>query len=439
MVNKVLRLKTKITKYIPAFIVLTYHLLINLFATLYFGYPSRKLIVIGVTGTKGKTSTSTIIYQTLKHGGAKVGLLTTADIRIDDRIIRNNFHQTMLGRGKIQKYLKQMVDAGCEYAIVETTSEGIRQFRALGIRYDSLVFTNLSPEHLVTHKTFAKYMNTKGRLFRNHTAYKNKVIDGKKIDRYVLVNSDDQNTDYFYDISESKYSERVLFGFNEKATNRITIDISDDNNSFYYEQDKYTTSIPGLFSIRNAVPAIFFGKRYLNMNPKTISDSLIKTYLPGRMELIGNDKGFTVILDYAHEPLSIASVFDASRKYIKNQGRLIAVAGAVGGGRWKYNARDIGKTASKYSDYVVFTDVDPFEDDPEIILNDVVYGAEHACCDNWSKEIDRRKAIRLALSMAREGDVVVITGKGSELTMEVSGGPIPWDEREIIKEEISGI
>ena len=421
----------------PEWVLLTYHLLFAVFAIIWYGHPSRKIIVIGITGTKGKTTATLLTHSVLSATGVKVGALSTIEARIGEKVYPNTKHMTMAGRGFVQKMLREMVKKGCSYAVIEVPSEGIRQFRTLGVKYDAVVFTNLSPEHLVTHKTFDRYRETKGRLFRGFARSKQKVLGGSLVRRLVLLNADDENADYFRDVSQAPDAEQILFGFDKKATTKIKRDENSEKNEFSIEGDSYTVPSPGVISIYNAIPAIILAKRYCNADHNTIKTALMSIpALSGRMERIDVGQEFAVFCDYAHEPLSIKQVHEALKGYAAPNGRVIMLVGAIGGSRWKYNAKDIGEVATKLADLTIFTIIDPYNDDPKEMLNALTEGAKRNKDTQWVVEPDRREAIHRALREARQGDVVIITGKGNEVTMEMPGGSIPWNEREIVREEI---
>ena len=433
------RVRRGVHRYIPEFLVLLYHYILAVVALVVYRNPSRDLVVIGVTGTKGKTTTALFIYATLSAAGNKVGLLSTVATHIGDKVYPNSRHMTMPGRGFVQQQLRKMVNAGCTYVVIETPSEGIRQYRDLGVRYDSVVFTNLAVEHLVTHRTFERYRATKCRLFTRHAKGSPKSIQGSVVPRFVLLNADDMYLDYFRACSASSHSEQILFGFGTQASVRIYLDEESDTNSFFIEGDRYTVPFPGAITVRNALPAIFLAKRYCNASESVINTALTSIVLPGRLECIDEGQPFKVFCDYAHEPLSIASVCDALKKYVGPGGKIIIVVGAVGASRWKYNARQIGETATTYAHTTVITNVDPFFDDPQVIINAVVEGAKKNRKAHFVVKPDRREAIHTALSLARGGDVVIVTGKGAELTIEVCGQSLPWDERGIIRQSVRDV
>src|SRR3990167_6748502 len=191
-------IKSKIKKLIPEHLISLYHLALAASAAFYCGWPAKKMIVIGITGTKGKTSAANFIWSVLTAGGHKTGLIGTANIKISEIEMLNKYHMTMPGRFILQKLLRQMADAGCEFVIVETTSEGIKQWRHFGIFYDVAIFTNLTPEHLEAHgNSFEKYKEAKGRMFKALYPGSHKIIGGKELEKTIIVNYDDLHKEYF--------------------------------------------------------------------------------------------------------------------------------------------------------------------------------------------------------------------------------------------------
>ncbi|MDE0243617.1 MAG: UDP-N-acetylmuramyl-tripeptide synthetase [Candidatus Kaiserbacteria bacterium] len=437
-VTIVRRVKRGVVRYIPEPILLAYHFALAVAALALYRNPSRHLVVIGVTGTKGKTTTAAFIHAALTAAGEKVGLFSTVEMRIGDKVAVNTRHMTLPGRGYVQRYLRAMVQEGCTYAVIETPSEAIRHFRVLGVQYDSVVFTNLSPEHLVTHKTFERYRAVKGVLFRNHARSRQKVLNGRLVKRFVLINADDGNADYFSNLSGSSLSEQILFGFSKKAAVALQ---SGDGGSFSVDGSEYTTPFPGTIAAYNAAPAVILAQRYCSASPKDLRQALSSVVLRGRLEpmTVADSQPFRVYCDYAHEPLSIKSVCTTLRPFVSDGGRLILLTGAVGGSRWKYNAEEIGETAGRYADVVVISNNDPYFDDPSDIATAVVRGLKKVGKATWHEKLDRRAGIAYALSQAKKGDVVVIAGKGAETTYEVNGESRHWDERAIIREELKKV
>lgn len=429
-----------IRKLIPKNLILLYHYIVARLATIYYSSPSKKMIVIGVTGTKGKTSAVNFIWSCLTAGGYKTGIISTANIRIGDKEFLNKYHMTMPGRFTIQKLLAQMVKDGCKYCIVETTSEGIKQYRHIGIYYDIAVFTNLSPEHLEAHEgSFEKYKQTKGKMF-SALSTSRKTIGGEKIEKVIVANHDDTNCDYFLHFKADK---KVTFGITGKA-DLVAEDIKETNSGIEFSISKviFKIGILGKFNVYNALPAIVIS-RLFNIGDYAISKGLLdlKT-IPGRMERIEEGQKFIVLVDYAHEKESITNVLTTANNMKNSGARTIILLGAEGGGRDKIKRPIMGELAAKLADHVIVSNVDPYEDDPKQILEDIAVASEKfgkiRDKDLFVVE-DRREGIRKALSLARVDDIVLITGKGAEQSIVIKGIRSPWDDRVVVREELKSI
>ena len=398
-------IKSFFKKLLPEPIVLGYHYLEAWLGALYFGFPGKKMTVIGVTGTKGKTTTSNFIWAVLTAGGHKTGIISTANIRISNESSLNYYHMTMAGRFAIQRLMAQMVKAGCTHCVVETTSEGLKQYRHIGVYYDIGVFTNLTPEHLPSHGgSFEKYKQAKGRMFQH--------LDT------IIANGDDPHAEYFLSFP---------------ARRKIIFHRSD------FDASRFHLGILGDFNITNALPAIIIG-RELGVSDADIARGLENLkIIPGRMELINEGQPYTVIVDYAHEKMSITNVLETAKKIRKPGARTIILLGAEGGGRDKRKRPIMGELAAKLGDFLICSNVDPYDDDPTPIVEDIAVAAEqHGMVRNQNLFVieDRRAGIRKALELAKSGDVVLITGKGSEQSMIIDGKSIPWDDRVVVREEL---
>lgn len=378
-----------------------YHQLLSIAGTFVYSYPSKKLKVIGITGTKGKSTVAYLVTRFLKESGKKVGVVSSLGIEIGDQHWPNNLKMTMPGRFKLQKLLSEMVKAGAEFAIMEVTSEGIKQYRHKGIDFDCAVFTNLSKEHIEAHGSFEKYYKAKQELFK---ATKN----------IHILNAD------------SPYLSLFMF----PAKNKL----------FYSLHDgfKYTTHLIGDFNKSNILAAATILEAY-DIDKKYVQKSLdqIKS-VPGRMEFIQREP-FQVIVDYAHTPDSLEIVYKVFKKEpgVKNDKKLICILGAAGGGRDTWKRPVFGEIASKYCDEIILTNEDPYGEDPEKILMEVEKGIKNSKykISNVNKILDRKEAIKEALTIAKKGDTVIITGKGSETTMAVGEDKkIPWSDRKIVRE-----
>ena len=434
-------MKKIIKKLTPTFLNRIYHYSLAIIGSTIYRFPSDKMIVIGVTGTKGKTSTINFIWSTLSAGGFKTGIISTANIRIGDKESLNKYHMTMPGRFEIQKLMSEMTTEGCKYCIVETTSEGIKQCRNVGINYDILVFTNLFPEHLPSHGgSFENYKNTKVKIFKNLQNKKNKVINGKSIEKVSIVNNDSEHAIFF---SKYKVDKNLSFSINNDSDYKAT-DIQNTNTGvgFKIAQEPFNIKILGKFNVYNALPAIIIS--YLaGISKESIKKGLndLKT-IPGRMEIINEGQNFTVIVDYAHEKESMTNLLQTANSIKKAGSKTIVVLGAEGGGRDKAKRPLMGEISAKLADYVVVTNVDPYDDEPKPIIEDIA-----VVCEKFGKIRgqnlftieDRKSGIRKALTLASADDIVLITGKGAEQSMIIGGKSIPWDDRMVVQNELKSL
>lgn len=385
-------MKELIKKFIPPFLLDWYHLLLPFLGAILYRFPTRKLKVIGVTGTNGKSTVVTLTAKILEEAGFKVASLSSIKFKIGEREWGNFLKMTMPGRFKLQKFLRQAVDSGCKFAVLEVTSEGIKQHRHRFIDFDAAVFTNLTPEHIESHGSFEKYRQAKGKLFQMT----------KKVH---IINLDDKNAEYFLQFPAQKI---YTYGW-ERG------DINTKNTPLKLR-------LIGDFNIYNALAAICAGLSQ-GVDLETCKRAVEKVEdIPGRMEVVIKEP-FKVIIDYAHTPDALEKVYQAI------SGRKICVLGAAGGGRDKWKRPELGKIAAQYCDEVILTNEDPYDEPPEKILEDIAKGAPTA-----QRILDRQEATRKALSLAKPGDTVIITGKGCEPWMCVEGGKkIPWDDREVVR------
>lgn len=456
-------IKSKIKKLIPSFLIKYYHLFLALFANIVYGFPSKKMVVIGVTGTNGKTSTCNMIARTLEYAGKKVGMATTINFKVAEREWVNTLKQSMLGRFKLQELLKEMVDAGCEYAIIETTSQGIEQFRSFGISYDICVFTNITPEHIEAHHGFENYKKAKLKLFKQLENRKDKIINGKKQEKIIVANFDDEHVLEFINFKvdeiigisadRSKYSSGTSFSVNNNIIPKF---INDKKYSFFRAENidigfgftkfninglDFNIKLVGLFNVYNSLFCVAV------CNALSIDINIVKRALesinniPGRMQFVDNDKNIIGIVDYAHDPNSIRSVYENIINIKDSNQKIICVLGSCGGGRDSEFRFQKGENAGKYCDYVIVTNEDPYDDDPMKIIDDVFTGVTSINIkhenENCFKILDRREAIRKAVELANNNDIIICTGKGAERAIMLANGKkIDWNEADILKEEI---
>lgn len=373
------------------------------------------MIVIGVTGTNGKSSTVQFIAQLLEALDYKVGYTTTAGFSIAGEVIENRMKMTMPGRFYLQKLLRNMVHAGCQFAVIETSSEGIKQFRHLGINYDVAVFTNLTPEHIESHGSFEKYKQAKGRLFSHLAQSSRKTIDGKKLQKVSVVNIDDPHAEFF-----AAFPVDDLVTFSWESTD-ATINGKD-------------LEIPLLatFQKMNATGAVA-ALIAAGLEKKRV-ESVLSQLRPiaGRFQSIDCGQDFHVIVDYAYEPYALQALYEAVEK-IPHE-RIIGIHGSAGGGRDVARRPKIGELAARHEDVTIVTNEDPYDEDPREIIEAVAAGAERLGMVR-GKDLhlidEREEAIQFAVSEANRGDIVLITGKGSEPVMAVEGGrKVPWSDED---------
>ncbi len=511
-------MKRLLKKIIPDFLLSRYHWKLALLGALVYGWPSRKLKVIGVTGTKGK---STVVYlagkileasfnppappfergvgrlnppqpsfkkegkmqnlpQPLLKEGSKVGWISSLTINDGEKEIMNPYHMTMPGRFFIQKMLARMVKNGCEYALIEVTSEGIKQHRHRFIKWAGAVFTNLAPEHLETHGGFTNYRSAKLKLFE---------AVAKNPKSFGVYNLDDENAGYFlkfpvkkkigyflnpprpsfkkegdsslYKRPASPERERgeevgpLRLSASEARRDFKKIQISNvqlTSNGSEFEIDgvNFKTNLLGEFNVYNCAAAIAIGQA-CGVSLETAGRALEKIKsIPGRLEIIDEGQNFTVVVDLAHTPDSFEKVF-ALFKSLPHQ-KIISVFGSAGGGRDKWKRPELGRIASANSDQVIICNEDSYDEDPSQILSEIKSGisksefprprpssAEGGPISNLYEIEDRRAAITKALSLAQKGDIVLLLGKGTEQTMVVGGKKFHWDDREVVRKEIRNL
>lgn len=412
-----------------------YHFTLALTGNLVYRFPGRRLICVGITGTNGKSTTVDLVNSVLKSAGYKTGMISTVAIEIDGQRSDNKTSRTTLGRWQTAKLLRKMVKSGCQYAVIEVASEGIVQFRTWGIPFDVAVFTNLSPEHLNTHKTMANYRNTKGKLFENMASSKIKkfYIDGskKKIQKVSVVNAEDKETRYF-----ARFPADIHYSFGVKRGNirardikqngKLSFNIDYENKGYYIQSD-----LAGEFNVLNIMAAWAVGHSQ-GIDPRKIKWGLEAVkIIKGRMEKVVERKGVKYYIDYAMTPDSYELLFTEMRKI--TAGRVIAVFGAAGD-RDRTKRPIIGEVAARLADFTILTDDEPYSENPENIILEIESGFKKLKKDNYRVIRDRKKAFREAVRIAKSGDVVVVPGIGHQAYRNIGGDKkIPWNEAEILK------
>lgn len=396
--------------------VLPYHWAQGVVATTKYHHPAKHLHVIGVTGTNGKTTTCFMIWHMLSRAGLKTGLMTTVAYGID-KLNPELGHMTMVDANTLNRRIREIADAGAEYLVLEVTSHGLAEFRTLGIPFDIAVFTNLTHDHLDYHKTLENYRKAKGKLIRKA--------------KFSILNADDPATKYYKSLSQEYITYGIKNG--QKRAEHLKMTISGANYSC--GDINIETKIPGRFNVYNSLAAALVGEK-LGLTPKQISDGISSLdSVEGRMNLIDEGQPFTVIVDYAHAPDALEKVY-ASLPDVK--GKIISVHG--GAGRRDPTTRSIrGAILAKHSDIVIVTEDDSRDEDPEAIAAEFIKGAtkEGKTMDqDLFKELDRGKAIKLALSKAKPGDVVLILGKGHEKSILRADGSHPFNDATFARKEL---
>lgn len=426
-----------------------YHYTFNFLAALVYGFPSNKLIVVGVTGTTGKTTTTFMIAEMLKNAGVKVGYTSTAVFGDGETERLNDKKMTMLGRMFTQKMISRMVRNGCEVAIIETTSEGAVQFRHRFINYDMMVFTGIYPEHIESHGSFENYKKAKLEIFKHLEKCGKKGLNllndsEEKIEKTSIIDGNDKHAmEFLKPWAEKKIVFRVEnFQLLQNYGNDVDIinykfrKINNVGVKFDFDGEEIQMKILGEFNSKNATIAGAVGLA-LGLNKEQIKNGLEKVVgIPGRLERIDESQNFTVIVDYAFEPVAVTKLYDMVGNLEHN--KIIHVLGSTGGGRDVARREVLGKLAGGRADFVIVTNEDPYDEDPMGIIEMVADGARNVGKienDNLFLIEDRGEAIEKAIGLAGEGDVVLVTGKGSEQAIVVGNGRmVKWDDREVVRE-----
>jgi len=366
-----------------------------------YRFPSRHLTVIGITGTNGKSTTVELLAEIIEEAGYRMASASSIRFRIADRERPNDLKMTMPGRFFVQKFLRQAGNAGCAYAVLEVTSEAIKQFRHRHIKFTIAAVTNITPEHIEAHGSFEAYRAAKAELFKAAPVH--------------VLNKDDAET--FEYLSQISAKSRHLYTLRE------------------YPRDLHLR-LPGDFNRANALTALT-AARALGI-PYEASKRAIERidYIPGRLEVL-KERPFGVVVDYAHTPDALEKVYQEV-----SAPRLVCVLGAAGGGRDKWKRPELGRIAALYCSVIILTNEDPYDENPDRILSEIKSGISNVKfkMSNLKSIIDRREAIREALTLAKKGDVVIITGKGCEQWIAgPKGEKTPWDDRVVVKEELKHV
>lgn len=401
-------------------------------AALYYFYPANKLIVIAVTGTKGKTTTCNLIGAILMEAGHKVGMATTVNIRVGEELWANRSKMTTLGRFALQKLLRRMVNSGCGYAILEVSSIALVQHRMDGINVDVAVITNLQEDHLEYHGSLNNYREAKGRLFRRLNIEKRKV----GVPKIAVLNRDDKDFAYF----DSFLADRkITYGLSKAEVKVSGIELHAHGSLFKMHLPNQEAGIylpfPGIFNINNAMAAAGAAVG-LGVDLRTIKRGFENSPpVPGRTESIHSGQNYSIIVDYAHTKESLENICLLFKPLTKRH--LILVFGCTGGGRDKMKRPQMGKVADQYADEIVLTDDDTYSENRYEIIEQIAAGIKRAEGNKFWKIANRREALRFALTIAKRGDTVIVAGKGGEEVMAVGDKLIPWSDKRIIQELLS--
>ncbi len=385
-------------------------------ATLFYGDPSRKLKLVGVTGTNGKTTIATLLYNMFRKFGHKVGLLSTVCNYVDDLPIPAD--HTTPDPIELNELLAKMVEAGCEYAFMECSSHAIHQKRIGGLKFAGGLFTNLTRDHLDYHKTFENYRNAKKAFF-----------DGLPKDAFAITNADDKNGMVMVQNTKATvktYSTRTLADFRARI-------LECHFEGMYLEIDGREVGVQfiGKFNVSNIL-AVYGAAVMLGKKPEDILLVLSTLHsVSGRLEPIRSPEGFTAIVDYAHTPDALANVLNAIHEVLDGKGHVITVCGA-GGNRDKGKRPLMAQEAVRQSDRVIITSDNPRFEEPQAIINDMLAGLNDQQLRKVISITDRKEAIRTACMMAKRGDVVLVAGKGHEDYQEIKGVKHHFDDKEVL-------
>ena len=406
-------------------------------AAAFHDWPGRKLMVIGVTGTDGKTTTTNLIYQILLAAGLKAGMVSTVNAVIGDEVLDTGFHVTTPDAHDVQKYLARMVEAGLTHVVLETTSHGWAQYRVDACEFDIGVVTNITHEHMDEHGSYEKYRAAKARLFSSLEITQPKPQGNPRL---AVINRDDvKSFDFLNDFIKVN---KVNYGLGEGSDVRaVGIEYSLSGISFTAESKDFrvgtSSRLVGAYNVSNCLAALAAAVYGLGMQPDIAAEGIASLDgIPGRMERIDMGQSFTAIVDFAHTPNALKVSLEAAKDMLKekgaeDKGRVIAVFGSAGL-RDKAKRRMMAETSAELADLTILTAEDPRTESLEGILEEMAEGARSRGGregETFWRVADRGEAIRLALRLARPGDIVLSCGKGHEQSMCFGGREHLWDDR----------
>lgn len=390
----------------------------GILATTFYNRPTQKLKLVGVTGTNGKTTIATLLYESFRQMGHKCGLLSTVCNYIDG-IPYPSTHTTP-DTISLNKLLAQMVDAGCEYAFMEVSSHALAQHRTAGLEFAGGIFTNLTRDHMDYHETMDNYLKAKKSFF-----------DNLPRDAFAITNIDDKNGPVMVQNCRGdvkSYSTRTICEYKAKL-----IETHLDGMLLEFNNREFSTLLTGRFNISNLL-AIYATAVELGKDPEEVL-CVLSALKPvsGRFESLHSKDGITAIVDYAHTPDAVKSILGTVKEVMRGNGKIITVVGA-GGNRDKGKRPIMAVEAVKNSDRVIFTSDNPRNEEPQDIINDMLAGLNDEQKRNVLSITDRKEAIRTACALAQKGDVVVVAGKGHEDYQEIKGVKHHFDDKEVIRE-----
>lgn len=418
MENLLQKIKKLIPKKLFKLVQPFYHLVIAYVSSIYYGSPSGKIKIVGITGTKGKTTTTELVASILRSAGYKVALTNSIHFLVGEKDTRNMYKMSMPGRGFMQKFLKNAVDEKCHWAVLELTSEGSKQFRHKFINLDAFIFTNLQPEHIESHGSFEKYKQAKIDLGETL---------GKKPHSTLVVNGDDEHSSEF--LAKLKADKKVSYSLESARPFK-----SENGIEMRFKNSTLYSKLHGAFNANNILSAATFADS-INISEKVIKEGIENvTIVSGRAEKIISAENFSAYVDYAHTPDSLLALYSS----FPNQEK-VCVLGNTGGGRDTWKRPAMAEIADKYCDHIILTDEDPYDEDPDQIIKEM----SDAILDKTPEIImNRRLAIRRALEVAKEkpNAVLLITGKGTDpFIMGPNGTKEPWSDAEVVREEFAKI
>ncbi len=395
-----------------------YHWKLALLGAFFYRFPSRKLTLIAVTGTKGKTSVAELTNAIFEEAGYKTALSSTLRFKIGERSENNMYKMTLPGRFFLQKFLRRAVRAGCTHAIIEITSEAAKQYRHKFLSLDALIFTNIAPEHIESHGSFEKYLAAK-------LSIADALAHSSKKKTVIIANTDDTEGEKFLAVNATKKCSYSL-------ADARPYKISEQGITLAFRGKKIVSSLRGEFNILNILAAATCAEAF-GIAPDTIARGIEKcAVIRGRMEEIREGQDFGVYVDYAHTPDSLEKAYAAL-----SPAPLICVLGGTGGGRDRWKRPLMGAIAEKYCSQIILTDEDPYDEDPMQIISDIRGGIKNK---NAEVVLNRREAIRRALSLAKKSNVVIITGKGTDpYIMGPNNTRTPWSDATVTREEIKAL